>query len=284
MPRSLDYPNEGDEQVADTPNRDKAPTTSTGTSSTSTKDRSNLKRGQHGRHQVSKKKVFAIHHIGPKGEPLAPKTIIGTFSNQCSCIVREKVPITYSDWRKVPIDIKNTVWGEVKRRFTYPVQGYDEDKCKSHALFIAGKALRNFRSMLNRDYVQKGRTPFEDYNFILANVWEEFVTKMLNEDAKAKSEKFKELAKRNELAHHLGMIGYAGKVEQWRQEEREAAEAGQSNPLMDIDERSRHFLKARQPKKLKEGRTKYNDPKIEEVEKRIFEVTAAEKSRSFEPR
>jgi len=80
------------------------------------------------------------------------------------------------------------------------------------------------------------------------------------------------------------MTGYAGKVEQWRWEEREVAESGQLNPLMDIDERSRHFLKARQPSKLKEGRTKYNDLKIEEVEKRIFEVTAAQKSGSFEPR
>jgi len=73
VPRSLDYPNEGDEQVADTPNRDKAPTTSTGTSSTSTNDWSNLKRGQHGRHQVRKKKVFTIHQIGPKGEPCRQK-------------------------------------------------------------------------------------------------------------------------------------------------------------------------------------------------------------------
>ena len=107
-----------------------------------------------------------IHKIGPKGEPLEPTIIIGTFSNQCSCIVREKVPITYDDWRKVPKDIKGNVWGEVKRRFTYPAEGYDEDKCMGHALFVVGKALRNFTSMLNREYVQKGRTPFEDYNFI----------------------------------------------------------------------------------------------------------------------
>ena len=37
-------------------------------------------------------------------------------------------------------------------------------------------------------------------------------------------------------------------------------------------------------KKLKEGRTKYNEPKVEEVEKRILEVSAAEKTGSFEPR
>ena len=111
-------------------------------------------------------------------EPLMePTIIIDTFSNQCSCIVREKVPITYDDWRKVPKDIKGNVWGEVKRRFMYPAEGYDEDKCMGHALFVAGKALRNFRSMLNREYVQKGRTPFKDYNFIKRHEWEEFVEK-----------------------------------------------------------------------------------------------------------
>jgi hypothetical protein len=59
--------------------------------------KSNLKRGQHGKHQISKKKVHVIHKIWPKEEPLEPTIIIGTFSNQCSCIVREKVPITYDD-------------------------------------------------------------------------------------------------------------------------------------------------------------------------------------------
>ena len=52
-----------------------------------------------------------IHKIGPKGEALEPTIIIGTFSNQCSYIVMENVPITYADWRKVPKDIKGNVWG-----------------------------------------------------------------------------------------------------------------------------------------------------------------------------
>ena len=42
------------------------------------------------------------------------------------------------------------------------------------------------------------------------------------------------------------------------------------------------FLKGRKPKKLKEGKSKFNEPKTE-AEKRILEVTAAEKGRSFEP-
>jgi len=113
---------------------------------------SGKKRGQHGRPRVHNK-VHAIHRIGPHGEPLEPETIIGTFSNQCSCIVREHMPITYSDWRKVPDDSKGVVWGEVKRRVKYPEDQFDEDVCKRHALFIAGKALHNLRSTLNRNYV-----------------------------------------------------------------------------------------------------------------------------------
>ena len=39
--------------------------------------------------------------------------------------------------------------------------------------------------------------------------------KLSTEEAKAKGKKFSELSKRNELHHHLGMIGYAAKTEKW---------------------------------------------------------------------
>jgi hypothetical protein len=58
------------------------PAPSTGTTSTHPpRDKDNLKRGQHGRHQQTKKKVHAIHMLGPKGEPVSPKKVIGTYSN-----------------------------------------------------------------------------------------------------------------------------------------------------------------------------------------------------------
>jgi hypothetical protein len=150
VPLHLEYPDDDEEGV-----EEEAPGPSSDTSSNAmidSKKMSDLKRGQHGRHQI-RNKVHLIHKIGPKGEPLEPTIIISTFSNQCSYIVREKVPITYDDWRKVPKDIKGNVWGEVKRRFTYPAEGYDEDKCMGRALFVVGKALCNFRSMHNRKYV-----------------------------------------------------------------------------------------------------------------------------------
>ena len=78
VPLRLEYPNdeEGEDEEATGP--------SSVTSSTATmgsKKKLDLKRDQHGRHQINKKKVCAIHKIGPKGERLEPSTIIGTFSN-----------------------------------------------------------------------------------------------------------------------------------------------------------------------------------------------------------
>jgi hypothetical protein len=38
---------------------------------------------------------------------------------------------------------------------------------------------------------------------------------MSTKDAKANGEKYSELAKRNMLHHHLGMIGYAAQRQKW---------------------------------------------------------------------
>jgi hypothetical protein len=79
------------------------------------------------------------------------------------------------------------------------------------------------------------------------------------------------------------MTGYAAKRPQWRAEERALAEAGLPDPYVDCDERARDFPKGCKPKKLKEGKTKFNEPQTEVAEKRTLEVATAEKSRSFEP-
>jgi hypothetical protein len=82
----------------------------------------------------------------------------------------------------------------------------------------------------------------------------------------------------------MGMMGYADKRPRWRAEERALAEARQEDPYSDYDERARDFLKGRVSKKLKERKTKFNDPRIEEAEKRILAVTVATKRGEFEPR
>jgi len=140
------------------------------------------------------------------------------------------------------------------------------------------------RSHLNKEYVQNGKTPYADYSFIKRHIWEEFVEKVSTDEAKAKSQENSELAKKNVLPHHLGMIGYTAKRKKWRQEEREAAAAGLEDPFEGIPERGHDFFNARRPKKLKEGRKKYNEPRTEEAEKALLATKAARERGLFSPR
>ena len=106
---------------------------------------------------------------------------------------------------------------------------------------------------------------------------------MSTEESKSKGQQFSELTKRNELPHHLGMIGYAAKRKKWWQEESEAAASGQENPLLGINKKGRDYFNARRPKRLKQGRTKYNEPKTEAAEKALITVNAAKECREFKP-
>jgi len=66
--------------------------------------------------------------------------------------------------------------------------------------------------------------------------------------------------------------------------ERVLAAAGLEDPFEGINERGRDFLNARQPKKLKEGKKKYNEPRVEEVEKALLATKAAKERGLFSPR
>jgi hypothetical protein len=96
-------------------------------------------RGQHGRHKKHND-MHVIAEVGPQGEALQPVEILGKFSNQCSVLVREKVEITYENWKQVPEALKEYVWLEMLKRFTYP-EGYDKEKCRGHVMALVGKAV-----------------------------------------------------------------------------------------------------------------------------------------------
>ena len=116
VPMRLEYHEESEERLEECGS---SPTPSASAKTAASGKSSEKKGDQHGRHKIHSK-VHVIRKIGPHGEPLEPEEVIGVFSSQCSYIVRQHVPITYSDWRKVPADLKGVVWGEMKRRFIYP--------------------------------------------------------------------------------------------------------------------------------------------------------------------
>jgi hypothetical protein len=86
-------------------------------------------------------------------------------------IVREKIEITYQDWKKVPKGLKQYMWEEMLKRFMY-LEGSDLDKCRDHVMAVASKALQNFRYKLNKEYVEKRRSPYQHYNYVMPEVWE----------------------------------------------------------------------------------------------------------------
>ena len=78
----------------------------------------------------------------------------------------------------------------------------------------------------------------------------------------------------------MGMTGFAGKREEWQKQDEDMRASGQPDPYQDIDSRAKDFIRARIPKKLKEGATKFNEPGFEEVEKAVIE--ASKDSGSYE--
>jgi len=186
-----------------------------------------------------------------------------------SCIVRDKVLITWPSWHQVPKDVKGNAWGEVTRKFTYP-EGVDMEKCCEWAMHVASCAFRNFKSMLARDFLKKKKkSPCQKYTMVKEHVWEEFCRMRTTTEAEAKSAKVSALAKQNKDPHHLGMIGYVRHKARWRAEEQARHAAGIPDPYEDVDVRAKEFMYARVPKKLKLGATKYNEPQYEELEKAL---------------
>ena len=110
------------------------------------------------------------------------------------------------------------------------------DKVKYYAMKMLGESFCRWKSHLNTQYVQKGRTPFADYGSITPAQCEEFVRQKTTEEALALSRKNRELAQSNIHKVHLGPGGYQRKVDQWRREREAAIAAGQPDPYEGLDE------------------------------------------------
>ena len=76
----------------------------------------------------------------------------------------------------------------------------------------ANKAFKDWKSDLNMDYVQKGRSPFKKYGMITPDDLAAFVEKKSSEAAKLLSKQRSELAKKNVHSHTMGSSGYAASI------------------------------------------------------------------------
>ena len=88
---------------------------------------------------------------------------------------------------------------------------------------MMGESFRRWRSELNKKYIQKGLTPFNEFGNISPSQWEELVAQKTSPEALELSACNIELAKRNKHHHHLGPGGYYAKEEQFWKMDEEAA-------------------------------------------------------------
>ena len=108
---------------------------------------------------------------------------------------------------------KDYIWQNWIKWFRVPV-GTEPDVQK-WVLKTANKAFKDWKSDLNMDYVQKGRSPFKKYGMITLDDWAAFVEKKSIEAAKLLSKQRSEQAKKNVHPHTMGSSGYAGKIPIW---------------------------------------------------------------------
>ena len=103
--------------------------------------------------------------------------------NYIGVIVWERVPIIYDDWRKVPVDIKGTLWTHFQEKFKLSL------KVKTQVFKWMGIALRSFRCKLANEYILPNannlsslKKPPLEYEGIRKEDWKNFVDKILSED------------------------------------------------------------------------------------------------------
>jgi hypothetical protein len=240
------------------------------------------KRASRGPNQVRTGAIMYVTRIGDDGLPVEPKAVAAKFRSACGFILREEVSITLRDWRKLEKSTIKKIWGRIGESFKFP-KGTEEAVEKA-AFISMGKKFRNWKSDLNKKYVQQNKIPEpKKMGKITKAEWEEFVAQKTAPEAKELSEARSEQAKKNIYPHHLGSSGYAPKVEVWRRIISEAIEAGTFDPLLqDCDERTINWILGR-ANLTDEGKLQHPEL-VAEVVKKVGEIVEKQKKGAFKPR
>ena len=126
-----------------------------------------------------------------------------------------------------------------------------------------GESFWRWRSELNKKYIQKGLTSFNEFGNITPSQWEELVAQKTSSEALELSARNTELAKRNKYHRHLGPGGYYAKEEQFREMDEQAAAAGNID-VKNLKVRSRNCIYTRSTESSG-GNLKFDNPATEEA-------------------
>ncbi|KAJ9536260.1 hypothetical protein OSB04_un000560 [Centaurea solstitialis] len=153
-------------------------------------------------------KPCTIRRCPVTGRPRGP--LSEKYSSWVGLEARTRISILESDWRYVDQDEKDRLWAAIKQKWNL-----EDDSLKKTTMSIASGSLRSFRSMLVHDYMNKNKTPFEQYSYIKPDTWAKFIKEKSTPEFEALSKINSEHAKMNDNPHHLGSRGYLGKEDLW---------------------------------------------------------------------
>jgi hypothetical protein len=108
-----------------------------------------------------------------------------------------------------------------------------------------GWALQKFRHGLNKFYVQPDVSPFNWFGFIIPNEWKTFQQLHTTPEAMVRSNRMKELIRKNKFKHRLRPGGYMAAIPLWTKKEQELREAGIPNPLESCMLHMRNWIQGR---------------------------------------
>ena len=143
-----------------------------------------------------------------------------------------------------------------------------------------GETFRRWRTELNKKYIQKGLTPFNEFGHITPSQWAELVAQKTSPEAMELSARNSEFAKRNVHRHRLGPAGYRGKEKLFRRLEEQAAES-EENPLNKVTKRAKRWILGRSDSKS--GELKFSNPDTEQVVSKILSYGEEKEKGSFKP-
>jgi hypothetical protein len=234
------------------------------------------KRGQRGCNTMPSGVVY-VTQLDSNGLPSQPLEARKAFKCVSGFQVRESVPITIPDWRLVPATIKEKIWSNMKEQIKFPAGV--EEVVKSAMFINMGKLFHKWKLEMNRNYVKKGLVP-KHMGKITEAQWKEFVQQKTNPEALATSKEYAEMSKKNIYPHHMGSSGYVGKILEWKQKIEEVVNAGNPNPVEDIDERAVNWLLARS-ELTQDGKLVHKKKGVAAVQEKAVELTAKKRLGQF---
>src|SRR6266540_6282540 len=133
---------------------------------------------------------YVITRLSDAGVPIEPIQAVNKFKTACGVVIRDHIPIVFRVWSShaedpahlIPDDLKQSCWEKITERFQLP-EG-SEEVAKASALTNMAQLFRKFKSILNKDYVQKCLTLDFEHEFQNQQaLWDDFVAFKRSEDA-----------------------------------------------------------------------------------------------------